>query len=115
MPACSQTIPRQPWLGLAEKCYVAGTYSTQTHHLVLTQQVPCSDCSEVSHTFICLQEAGLLPDNFLGNHRTWLGFAKEQAGTAADNAQAGYNAASARAKGGYQKAKATIKDKTPEF
>ena len=62
-----------------------------------------------------LQEAGLLPENFLGNHRTWLGFAKDNYGTAADNAQSGYNTASAKAKAGYQKAKATIKDKAAEF
>lgn len=102
-------------MGLAKQQYGAGTDSTEIRHLALTLQAAGSDCNEVSTTFICLQEAGLLPDNLLGNHRTWLGFAKEQAGAAADNAQAGYNAASARAKGGYQKAKATIKDKTPEF
>ena len=70
----------------------------------------------LTHWCICCpQEAGLLPDNLLGNHRTWLGFAKDNYGTAADNAQSGYNTASAKAKAGYQKAKATIKDKAPEF
>ena len=58
-----------------------------------------------------VQEAGLLPDNFLGNHRTWLGFAKDTA----DGAQSGYNTASAKAKAGYHKAKATVKDNAPEF
>lgn len=63
----------------------------------------------------CLQEAGLLPDNFLVDRRTWFGFAKDNYDVAADHAQAGYNAASAHAKTGYQKAKATIKEKAAEL
>ena len=53
----------------------------------------------------------MLPANFLGNRRTWLGFAQDTAA----GAQAGYNTASAKAKTGYQKAKTTVKDNAPEF
>lgn len=59
----------------------------------------------------CVQEAGLLPANTLGNRRTWLGFSKDVAA----GAQAGYDTASAKAKTGYQKAKTTVKDNAPEF
>jgi len=83
-------------------------------------RLPEPECPGYQHSLIDLplcrvQEAGMLPGNFLGNHSTWLGFAKDQYGTAADNAQAGYTTASAHAKTGYQKAKATIKDNAPEF
>ena len=35
--------------------------------------------------------------NMLGNHRTWMGFASEQATAAADSAKSGYHSAKAKA------------------
>lgn len=35
----------------------------------------------------------MLPENFLGNHRTWLGFANDKANVATDQLKSGFNTA----------------------
>jgi hypothetical protein len=44
-----------------------------------------------------VQETPYVSSNLLGNHRTWLGFANEQASAAAESAKSGYHHVKAKA------------------